>query len=290
MRTRNATLFSCILLILMACHVDSVNMPTTDASAIGLKPSFFTNSTCPGGYECVDPNSFAPIAADLDTIGTNCTPEAPCGRGYSAIYTGLQTNVVGNLDAVFFHCSSGLDTMVTSDRGCWDCKFGCAGASCPAGAQCITLPGQSGSDCTQVYCNQGYTAVLWWENGTAVPKCWRALTAPPPPPVTTASTVNGGPDLTWDAVSGAAAYRVFRQLSPYWNPPGQTEPEVWYTWLNATSYHDWSTNASGPPQSEPDPAWGGKWARYHVVSLSADGTESGYVNVHYYYLPNGGPY
>lgn len=288
MSIRNGTLFSFCLLILAACHVDSVNTPTTDASA-GLKPSFSSSSTCPAGYECVNPNSSAPIAADLDTIGTNCTPESGCPRG-TATYTGLGTDVTGYLDAVFFSCSNGQNTMVTSDRGCWDCKWGCAGASCPPGAQCITLPGRWGSDCTQVYCNQGYEAIVWWDNGTAVPKCWRAVTVAPPPPVTTATTVNLGPNLTWDPVSGAAGYRVYRQLSPYWNPPGQTAPEVWYTWLYATSYYDQSTDVSGDPQSQPDPAWGNKWVRYHVVSLSANGTESAYVNVHYYYLPNGGPY
>lgn len=285
MKGRIAALFGMVVLAVVACNVDSVNVPTVDQVAPAMNPLLNIDSECQQGYDCVNPNSFAPIAADLDTVGTNCTLESGCGRGWSAIYTGIQIDAQGALDAVNYTCTNGQttrDTAVLSNRGCWDCMFGCAGPSCPPGAQCITLPAQSNvSDCTQVYCNQGYTAVVWWSSGIAVPKCVRAMTVAPPPPVTTASNLNGWPYLTWAPVDGAAGYRVYRQLHT------QAQPQVWYTWLNATSYHDASTSVSGEPESAPNPAWS-QWVRYHVVSLSADNTESGYVNVHYF---NGtGPY
>lgn len=283
MKTRIAVLFGIIALAVGACNVDSVNEPTLETVAPVMGPLFNSNSECPGGYDCRSPNSYSPIAADLDTVGTNCSVESGCGRGWSAIYTSITVDAQGALDAVNYTCSNGQstrDTSVLSNRGCWDCMFGCAGPSCPAGAQCITLPAQSNvSDCTQVYCDQGYTAVVWWTNGIATPKCIRALTGAPPAPVTTASNLNGNPYLTWAPADGAGGYRVYRQL--HW----QSQPQVWYTWLNATSYQDWSTNVTGSPGSSP-PAT--PWVRYHVVSLSADGTESGYVNVHYY--SGTGPY
>lgn len=289
MRIRNATLFSCIFLILAACHVDSVNMPTLEPSAIGLGPAFSTSGDCAAGYECTPATHLGAAPVVSRNLAVSCGVHFTGCLG-TKMGASVTPDDSANYDALTLNCSGSVYT-VRSNHGCWDCTEGCGGRTCPDGGQCstVTIPGLTGNDC------QGYRCDVanGWEydtpGGFAAPRCRRSLDYNPPPPgtpappATTASVVDGGPFLTWDAVPGAAAYRVYRQLK--W----QAAPEIWYTWLTATSYYDSSTDVSGPPQSQPDGQWL-KWARYHVVSLSADGTESSYMWAHYYPYTGTAPY
>lgn len=300
MRIRHTTLLSCTLVFLMACHAESVNVPLPEVSPFGLKPSPILYSDCPAGRTCVAAQNLGPVSAIMGNLVPSCASEVGCSTGGTRIYAFVTEDAeVGNIDVLTMNCANGTFTA-RSDHGCWDCVGGCGGSVGPDGIQWQTVTvldtlggsswmGQIGSDCYAFRCHDPGSYYFSGEN--RAPVC---LTDNPPPggglapPQTTAYTVNGKPYLTWPSVPGAAAYRVYRHLE------GRPGPEIWYTWLEATSYTDWSTDVSGDPQSSPDPQWPDTswavWARYHVVSLAADGTESGYVVVHYYHTPNGGPY
>lgn len=85
-----------------ACEGDSVNMPISETSAIGLTPAFSVSYGCPSGYVCQEPIRHDPIRPDLDTIATNC-PEA-CRGAESGVPVSFQEDANGWYDHIGTQC------------------------------------------------------------------------------------------------------------------------------------------------------------------------------------------
>ena len=214
------------------------------------------------------------VTTSLSALEANCQEEA-CARAGPAIPVSVTVDANGWYDNFNVQCAGdgSFRSLASNATGCWDCRGNCATAPvCPAGAECVTIPGMPGSDCRAYMCPADWT-MRAATAGFQVPVCEHAVpSGPPAAPVTTASTVTGKPRITWSAVSGAASYRIYRQIE--W----MSAPDSWNE-VTTTSYYDGSTRVSGAPQ--PWPPYG-KWVSYQVVSVSASGVEGGRSSVNYY--------
>lgn len=268
------------LLMFAACDPNVVRVPDPSLGAVPGRPAAATLE-CWNGWECEYAQELGPIDADPVAIGANC-PEA-CDHMPGTV-EGLYVTVDADPywdDMITVRCPDNSIRTRFASEGCFDCRESCAGTACPPGVACVTIRNQYLSDCRKFTCQAGWE--MYFVGDFQVPRCKRQVTTAPPPaaPVTSAETVNGNPRIAWSAASGAAYYRVYRQLEY------MSAPEVWYTALYATSYTDGSTMVSGNPTSSPSSK---QWARYHVVSVNSSGVESGYVNAHYYPYTGLAPY
>ncbi len=82
---------------------------------------------------------------------------------------------------------------------------------------------------------------------------------------------NALPKFTWNSVSGAQSYEIYRQVENYgWN--------LWDT-ITSTSYTDSVTVVEAAAYSSPP---SGDWVAYKVRTVGAYGLKSGYSNIGYY--------
>lgn len=218
MKTLAITIGAVLVAALAACDAPRISAPrSATVSPGGIQPKLTTNTVC---YDEIDAGRAGAVPTQPGPIITNCQPET-CGPGNTPQLVSLTEDASGLLDQFVVQCPNTDTDTVMSNQECWHCVEGCGGSACPAGAKCMPIPGQQGSDCLVFTCPEGWD---FYDTGALTPpKCRRpapclSVTMEGP------SKIQPGAQCTWTALptggSGPYIYHWFREVE--WVSGGAT--------------------------------------------------------------------